>query len=69
MILNKRAACATLLSQDHAEQKYAEAAKAAVEACAEDTADQTCFICMDGADSGEGLVRVCACRLCVRLRL
>jgi len=62
MILNKRAACATLLSQDHAEQKYAEAAKAAVEACAEDTADQTCFICMDGADSGEGLVRMCACR-------
>ena len=33
----------------------------AVEACADDTRGQMCFICMDG-DSEEGLVRGCACR-------
>ena len=38
-----------LPSLDQAAQKYEEAAAAAVEACAEDTKGQTCYICMDGA--------------------
>ena len=38
-----------LPSSDQAAQKYEEAAAAAVEACAEDTNGQTCYICMDGA--------------------
>ena len=50
-----------LPSLDQAAQKYEEAAAAAVEACAEDTEGQTCYICMDGA-AEEGLVRMCACR-------
>ena len=39
-------------------------AEVAVEECAEDTAGQTCFICMEAVHSstGEGLVRGCACR-------
>ena len=49
--------------QHHADQRYAEAAAAAIEACAESTAGHTCYICMaDGSESGEGLVRGCACR-------
>ena len=49
--------------QYHADQRYAEAAAVAIDACAAATADQTCYICMeDGAESGEGLVRGCACR-------
>ena len=49
--------------QHNADQRYAEAAAAAIEACAEATAGRTCYICMeDGAESGEGLVRGCACR-------
>ena len=48
-------------SASEAAQKYEEAAAAAVEACAEVTKDQTCYICMDGAEE-EGLVRACACR-------
>ena len=44
-----------------AAQRCEEAVAAAVEACAEDTAGQTCFICLeDGSD--EGLVRGCSCR-------
>ena len=39
----------------------AQAVAVAVEACAADTAGQTCFICMDGP-AEEGLVRMCACR-------
>ena len=47
--------------QYQADKKYDEAVAAAVEECAEDTAGQTCYICLeDGAD--EGLVRMCACR-------
>ena len=42
----------------HVEQKCAEAVTAAAAACAEDTAGQTCFICMDGGS----LVRGCSCR-------
>ena len=38
-----------LPSSTEAEQKYEEAAAAAVEACAADTKGQTCYICMDGA--------------------
>jgi tetratricopeptide (TPR) repeat protein len=45
----------------HADKKYKEAVATAVEACAEDTKDQTCYICMEGA-AEEGLVRMCACR-------
>ena len=48
-------------SSSEAAQKYEAAAAAAVEACAEDTNGQTCYICMDGA-AEEGLVRACACR-------
>ena len=49
--------------QYHADQRYVEAALDAIEECAEATAGKTCYICMeDGAESGEGLVRGCACR-------
>jgi hypothetical protein len=50
-----------LLRADVVDRKYAEAIVTAATACAEDTAGQTCFICMDGAEE-EGLVRGCACR-------
>ena len=44
--------------QHHADQKYAEATAAAIEAHAEATAGHTCYICMaDAAESDEGLVR------------
>ena len=44
-----------------AAQRCEEAVALAVQACAEDTAGQTCFICLeDGSD--EGLVRGCSCR-------
>ena len=46
---------------EEVEQKYEEAVADAVEECADDTAGQTCFICLDGAED-EGLVRGCACR-------
>ena len=45
-----------------ATQRYEEAAAVAVEACAEDTAGQTCYICHGEGDEDEGLVRGCACR-------
>jgi hypothetical protein len=45
-----------------AAQKYQEAAAVAAEACAEDTAGQTCYICHGEGDEDEGLVRGCACR-------
>jgi len=45
----------------HATKKYDEAVAVAVEKCADDTAGQTCYICLDG-DAEEGLVRGCACR-------
>ncbi len=47
--------------QYNADRKYKEAVAVAVEACAADTAGQTCFICMDGPVE-EGLVRGCSCR-------
>ncbi len=47
--------------QFNAEKKYAEAAAVAVEACAEETAGHTCYICLEDG-SEEGLVRMCACR-------
>ena len=47
--------------QYHANKKYTEAVAVAVEACADDTKGQTCYICLDG-DAEEGLVRMCACR-------
>ena len=46
---------------EEVEQKYEEAVADAVEECADDTAGQTCFICLDAAED-EGLVRGCACR-------
>ena len=48
--------------QHYADQKYAKAAEEAIKKCADDTKGQTCYICMDGAETGEGLVRGCACR-------
>ena len=50
--------------QYHADKKYKEALKVAVEACAEDAKGQTCFICLESIEhySREGLVRGCACR-------
>ena len=47
--------------QYHAEEKYGEAVAEAVEKCADDTAGQTCYICL-GDGSEEGLVRGCSCR-------
>jgi hypothetical protein len=47
--------------QYHADKKYEEAVAVTVEECADDTAGQTCYICLDG-DAEEGLVRMCACR-------
>ena len=50
--------------QYHADKKYKEAVAVAVEACAEDTKGQTCFICTQALHwkTKEGLVRGCACR-------
>ena len=50
--------------QYHADKKYKEAVAAAVEACADDTKGQTCFICTQALHwkTKEGLVRGCACR-------
>jgi len=50
-----------LLRANRADQKYEEAVGVAVEACAEDTMGQTCWICFDDG-SNEGLVRMCSCR-------
>ena len=47
--------------QYQADKKYEEAVAAAVEECAEDTAGQTCYICLEDG-SEEGLVRGCSCR-------
>ena len=49
--------------QYHADKKYKEAVAVAVEACAEDTKGQKCYICLEAVHSrtGEGLVRGCAC--------
>ena len=50
--------------QYHAENKYKAAVAVAVEACAEDTKGQTCYICTEALHwkTKEGLVRMCACR-------
>jgi hypothetical protein len=50
--------------QYHADQKYKEAVAVAVEACADDTKGQTCFICTEALHwkTKESLVRGCACR-------
>ncbi len=47
-----------------AQNKYDEAVTTAVEACAEDTKGQTCYICTQALHwkTKEGLVRMCACR-------
>ena len=49
--------------QYHADNKYKEAVAVAVEACADDTKGQKCYICLEAAHprTGEGLVRGCAC--------
>ena len=48
----------------HADNKYKEAVAEAVEACADDTKSQTCYICTQALHwkTKEGLVRGCACR-------
>ena len=51
-----------LYDAEQVEQKYEEALAGAVEACASDTAGQTCYICFAEGDAEEGLVRGCACR-------
>ena len=50
--------------QYHADKKYKEAVAVAVEACADDTKGQTCYICTQALHwkTKEGLVRGCACR-------
>ncbi|CAH0374186.1 unnamed protein product [Pelagomonas calceolata] len=50
--------------QYNADKKYKEAVAVAVEACADDTKGQTCFICTQALHwkTKEGLVRGCACR-------
>ena len=49
--------------QYNADKKYKEAVAVAVEACAEDTKGQKCYICLEAVHphTGEGLVRGCAC--------
>ena len=53
---------AGLPSREQAENHYDEAVAEAVQACAEDTAGQRCYICFGEGDEDEGLVRMCACR-------
>ena len=50
--------------QYNADKKYKEAVAVAVEACADDTKGQTCYICTEALHwkTKEGLVRGCACR-------
>ena len=50
--------------QYNANSRYTEAVAVAAEACAEDTAGQTCYICTQALHwkTREGLVRGCACR-------
>ncbi len=50
--------------QYHADTKYTEIVAVAVEACAEDTKGQTCYICTQALHwkTKEGLIRMCACR-------
>ena len=50
--------------QYHADKKYKEAVAATVEACADDTKGQTCYICTQALHwkTKEGLVRMCSCR-------
>ena len=49
--------------QYNADNKYKEAVAVAVEACADDTKGQKCYICLEALHprTGEGLVRGCAC--------
>ena len=61
------ATASALLKLDDAhqvEQKHKEAVAVAVEACADDTKGQTCYICTQALHwkTKEGLVRMCACR-------
>ena len=58
------AAVPELLRPEQAAQHYSEAVRTAVAACAEDTAGQRCYICLETVhpDTNEGLVRGCACR-------
>jgi len=58
------AAVPELLRPEQAAQKYEEAVAVAVEKCADDTAGQRCYICLEAVhpDTNEGLVRGCACR-------
>ena len=58
------AAVPELLRPEQAAQHYSEAVRTAVAACAEDTAGQRCYICLEAVhpDTNEGLVRGCACR-------
>ena len=58
------AAVPELLRPEQAAHNYEEAVAAAVEKCAEDTAGQRCYICLEAVhpDTNEGLVRGCACR-------
>ena len=53
-----------LLRPEQAETRYNGAVQTAVAACAEDTAGQWCYICLEAVhpDTNEGLVRGCACR-------
>ena len=58
---NKKAGGA---EQYNANKKYTEAAAVAAEKCADDTKDQTCYICTQALHwkTKEGLVRMCSCR-------
>ena len=49
--------------QYNADTKFTEAVTVAVEACADDTKGQTCYICTEAVhrSTKEGLVRMCAC--------
>ena len=47
--------------QYYADKKYKEAVAVAVEACAEDTTGQTCYICA-GNSANNDMLRMCACQ-------
>ena len=60
----KKIHCGGNAEQYHADNKCKEAVKVAVEACADDTKGQTCYICTEALHwkTKEGLVRGCSCR-------
>ncbi|CAH0379829.1 unnamed protein product [Pelagomonas calceolata] len=63
-LIIKKGQRAVVGCQYHADKKYKEAVAEAVEACADDTKGQNCYICTQALHwkTKEGLVRGCSCR-------